>query len=119
MAQHLIRLGKSRNHESVPTGQDFIIAAGFHPLFADGEECVFSAGDQLRCFVHITLKESGQLCHFQRGMEDVLVLEISDIRDIVIATEYLPHIVAQYPHHFVLVPNKELAFHAFRVGILG
>ena len=112
-------LGERRDHQPVPRGQHLVVAPGFDPFFAHAEQRLPGFGDEPGHVIDVAAEQFGQLCEFERGVQDVAPFEIAFVGHVVVAAEHLAGVLAQQAHHLVAFPDEEFSLPTFGIRVLG
>ena len=111
--------GHARQHQAVPGDDDLLVAKGLDPLLALLEEARPGAGQHALDLLLVLLEILRRLLDRQDGVQDVLALEVAEIRDIVETAEDLAVLLAEELQDLLTGPHEELALLPLAVGVLG
>ena len=110
--------GHPRQHQAVPGDDHLFVAKGLDPLLPLREKARPGLREHRFDLLLVLAEVLGRLLDGQDGVQDVLALEVAEVRDVVEPAEDVAVLLAEEVQDFVTAPNEELTFLALAVRVL-
>src|ERR1044071_2047386 len=111
------RGGQPGKRQTVPRGDNFIIAKRLDPLLPLGKKFFFGIDDQLFDDRRLRAKIFASLLDTQDRVQDFFLLEISRFRDVVNAAKSLAGLIAEHSGYLIGSPDEKFSFFTLAVGV--